>query len=75
MAKPKARELHPQQYFPRCEAEVGFETLKFRRHMELSRGERFTPQCRNMAKYEVGGKMLCGRHAGVYALNILLGKG
>lgn len=68
MTKHIAKELAITDH-KQCEAHVGRQALTSRLTWSTSKGE---TRCRNEAKYYINGANLCGRHAEVVALNILL---
>lgn len=62
-----ARRLHaPANGFGQCEA-----TREAKYHNDRPTTDR---RCQLSARFEVGGRLLCSKHAGVAALNILLGE-
>ncbi len=62
MKQPLAKSLVVAVKLPACEATTGEEATRFNGH----------DKCTSLARYEIGGKKLCGRHAGAEALAILL---
>lgn len=56
---------------PKCEAK-----LMSAEAIAYNERQGFGSDCKNVARYEIAGRKLCGRHAGAIALSLLLeGKG
>lgn len=69
MTLPVAKALWPTtEQLGRCDAQREY------RYLESWEAEHPDKQCRHTAKYQVGDKRYCAKHAGVVALKTLLEK-
>lgn len=66
---PQARCLVVTPVLPQCEGK-NFEAAKPAAARRMTQPKR----CGNNARYDLDGHKLCGRHAGAYALRIILGE-